>query len=269
MRPFNFATSKNHGGGTEAMSIWGPRFCAVLGAMLGTEVALHISADYEALLADVERGVAQAAWLPPLLQARAEASGARLVAVTQRAGWLTYRSAVLVRRDAPWRDVGSLRGVRAAWVDPHSASGYFFPRLELVSKGATFASETFYGLPERTFAAVAADLADLCACFVSNPTADEPGRAAADVARSAGAHGVSLRILHVTDQIPPDGIALSRSVDPLEAERIAAALVAMHQTEQGKNALRELLHADRFVALTDSLRATLRSWMDAAAARVA
>jgi phosphonate transport system substrate-binding protein len=269
VRPFTLGASSNHGGGAEAMALWGPKLAAVLGELLGTEVRLEVAANYEELLSAVERRAIDVAWLPPLMQARAEAAGARLVAVTQRGGWLTYRSAVLVRRDGPFAGVGALRGVRAAWVDPHSASGYFFPRLELQALGVTFSSETFYGLPERAFSAVASGVADLCACFVSNPTADEPSRAAADVARSAGQYASALRIVHVTDQIPPDGIALGAAVDDEALARIVAALGALHENAQGRSVLRELLHADRFVLLTPALRASLRSWLDAAASRVA
>ncbi len=249
------------------MALWAPKLAAVLSGLLGRELKLVVAEDYEELLAMVEGGQADVSWLPPLLQPRAEAAGARTIAVTLRAGWLTYRAAVLVRRDGPHRDASALHGVRAAWIDPHSASGYLFPRIELLAQGTTFSSETFYGTPERTFAAVASGLADLCACFVSNPTSDEPARAAADVARSAGPHAAQLRIIHVTDQIPPDGIAVGPRVSEEDAARISHVLATLHQSEQGKGVLRELLHADRFVALTDSLRATLRSWTDAAASR--
>src|SRR5207253_9898893 len=116
---------------------------------------LQVAEDYEGLLRVVADGSADVSWLPPLLQARAEAAGARMIAVTQRGGWLTYRSAVLVRRKASWRKAKDLKDVRAAWVDPHSASGYFFPRLELIALGASFSHELFCGSPERAFAAVA------------------------------------------------------------------------------------------------------------------
>ena len=267
VRSITFAASKNHGGGAVAMSLWAPRFTAVFGALLDLEIKLHVADDYEGLLRAVGDGSADVSWLPPLLQSRAEAAGARMVAVTQRGGWLTYRSAVLVPREAPWREAKDLHGVRAAWVDPHSASGYFFPRLELIALGASFSHELFCGSPERAFAAVASGVADLCACFVSNPTADAPARAAEDVARSAGSHADRLRILHVTDQIPPDGIALGKQLEPELAARIEHALITLHETVQGRGVLHELLHADRFVALTPALRATLRSWMDAASAR--
>lgn len=254
-----FAASSNHGGGPEAMARWGARFGSVLGALLDADVQLQIAHDYESLLRAVEDGTADLSWLPPLLQPRAEASGARVVAVTRRGGSLSYRSAVLVKREAPWREAKDLRGVRAAWVDPHSASGYFFPRLELVARGATFAHELFCGSAEKVFEAVASDLADVCACFVANPLEDALARAAEDVARSAGPHAGQLRILHVTDPIPPDGIAVRRGLEPALASRIEQALTSLHESVQGRTVLQELLHADAFVPLTPALRATLRS----------
>ena len=58
-------------------------------------------------------------------------------------------------------------------------------------------------------------------------------------------------------------------MDAAETAQLSAALTSLHQSAQGRGVLKELLHADRFVALTDSLRSTIRTWMDAAASRVA
>ena len=75
--------------------------------------------------------------------------------------------------------------------------------------------------------------------------------------------------VHVTDQIPPDGIAVGPDLSADEQALVAGALTNLHRDEQGAAVLSQLLHADRFVLLTDALRRSLRSWMDAAASRVA
>jgi len=254
---YSFGASRNHVGGAESLALWAPRFAEVLGERLGTQVSLHVAEDYERLLHAVEYGAVQVSWLPPLLQSRAEAAGARLVAVTQRGGRLTYRSAVLVRRDGRFPDARSLRGARAAWLDPFSASGYVFPRLELVALGATFSSETFHGSLASAFDAVARGEADVCACFVGNPTPEDPGRAAADAARTAGPHASELRIVHVTGPIPGDAIAVSRGVPDASCAAIADSLVHLHESGPGLEVIREMLHADCFVRITPEVRAQL------------
>src|SRR4051794_37538194 len=110
---------------------WPELLAGALAPGLGSAVVATMSEDYDQLLRQVIAGAVDVAWLPPLLHARAAEQGALLVALPQRGGWLTFRSALLVRKDDPVKNLAGLRGVRAAWRDRSSASGYLFPRLEL------------------------------------------------------------------------------------------------------------------------------------------
>jgi len=251
---------------------WPEILCRALSAGLGSAVEPLLAQDYADLLKNVIEGKADLAWLPPLLHARAAEQGARLVAVPERSGWLTFRSALLVRKDDPVQSVQKLSGVRAAWRDKSSASGYLFPRLDIVAVGApaekTFSSETFYGSVKTAAEAVVRGEADLCTCYVSDAAAYDPQRANEEIARALGPLANSLRVLHVTESIPPDGFVIAPRVGDAEQRAVGEALLKMHTTEEGRTALRDVLNADRLAPVTEKLTRSLNSWAEAARRRV-
>ena len=262
MRTVTFGLSRNHAGAN--LAAWPALLSNGLGAGLGSPVETVLAADYDELLQLALAGKADVAWLPPLLHARAAERGARLVALPQRGGWLTFRSALLVRKDAPYKSGRDLKGSRAAWRDKSSASGYLFPRIEL---GVPFASEKFYGSVVDAATAVVNGEADLCTCWVSEPAARDLDRALTEVEKSLGPLAAQLRVLHVTDPIPPDGLVLGAHVGEPERTTISTALLGMHTTPEGREALRLAFQAERLAPVNDALLRSLKSWAEAAARR--
>lgn len=269
-RTVSFGLSKNHAGAN--LAAWPPILTRALAAGLGSPVELALADDYDQLLKQVLGGAVDVAWLPPLLHARAAEQGARLIALPQREGWLTFRSALLVRKDAPYARAADLRGVRVAWRDRASASGYLFPRIELSTLGAppdkAFSSEKFYGSVIESAQAVATGAADLCTCWVSEASAGDPARAAAETAKVLGPElAAQLRVLHVTEPIPPDGIVSAARLSEDERAAVAAALLDMHRTPEGREALAQCFQADRLAPVNDALLRSLKMWAEAAARR--
>jgi len=241
-----------------------PRLASALASLLGQPVTAVQRDGYEDLLDGFLAGELDVAWLPPLLHARASARGGQALAVPIRAGSLTYRSALLVAPGAACSDVHELHGVRAAWVDRFSASGYHFPRLELERCGVLLAdalrTEVFHGSTVRAASAVAAGEADLCACFVTDSAGRDRFHAQADLGRALGPLAERLRILHVTGPIPPDGLLAGKHVERALAQRVADALLALHESAEGAEVLRGLIQADRLVAPTEAVMRSLEVW---------
>ena len=264
-----FGLSRNHAGAN--LEAWPELISAGIAAGLGSPVEVALADDYDQLLARVLGSAVDIAWLPPLLHARAAEQGARLVALPQRDGWLTFRSALLVRKDDPTESPGALRGVRVAWRDRNSASGYLFPRIELASRGAppekAFSSEKFYGSVVEAAQAVVSNAADLCTCWVSETAARDPARAMTEIEKVVGPLAAQLRVLHVTDPIPPDGLVVGSRVDEAERAQISGALLSMHTTAAGRRALESVWQAERLAPVNDALLKSLKSWADAAARR--
>jgi phosphonate transport system substrate-binding protein len=252
-----FGISHSHAG--QDLDAGARRFADVLGDLLGRRVGVTMTRDYERLLDGVLVGAISVAWMPPLVHARAAASGAPLACVSQRNGALTYRSALLVRADSHRTQLRGLRGARAAWADPFSASGYLFPQLHLLAAGVDprydFADEHFHGSAARACRAVADGNADLCAHYVSDAAGahrdDHWGLAQLELRRTLGDDlGTQLRILDVTDSIPPDGMVLAPPLAGLAQATLRDALLALHQRGPGAAALRALLQADRLAPVT-------------------
>lgn len=245
-----FAVSRSHGG---PVLLDGARqLAAALARELREPVDVVVRYDYAALTKAVAASSVDLAWMPPLLHARAVGEGARLVALSQRGGKLGYRSALVVARDC-FAGLGDLVGIRAAWVDPHSSSGYLFPRLHLVASGLdpkkTFASERFCGSASSACQLVAAGQADLAACFLG--VADDRASAQREIDRMFNTP--CLRVLDVTALISPDGFVVARAVDDARLHALRTALLALHARPDGAAALAALLQAERLVAVQPAI----------------
>ncbi len=263
MAALRFGMSRAQGSGADAR-----RFLDTLGARLEQTIKLIVVPDYDKLVEGIGVGGLDLAWMPPLLHQKA--NEALLAAVCERGGAVVYRAAILVRSDSSYRTVRELRGARAAWSDRSSASGCLFPRLHLrVGNNAQLlGSESFAGSPIQAMQAVVDGQADLCSCFVRESAEDDPDLALADIRRRF-LPAERLRVLAVTDLIPPDGMVLAPSLDGNIQARIRDVLLGLHDGADGAEALLALLDADKLVPVTghvartiDRLRARLARLQD-------
>jgi phosphonate transport system substrate-binding protein len=252
-----FGLSRSHAG--HDLDAGARLFADALAARLGRKLAVTVTPDYERLLDGVLMGGVSVAWMPPLLHVRAALEGAPLAAVCERNGALAYRAALLVRADSHRTTVRSLRGARAAWADPYSASGFLFPQLHLLAAGVDprydLASEKHAGSAAAACRAVADGDADVCAHYVSDAAGaarhDGWKLAQLELRQSLGDHvGAQLRILDVTDPIPPDGMVLAPPLDGRLQATLRDALLSLHDDAAGARALHVLAQADRLMPVT-------------------
>jgi ABC-type phosphate/phosphonate transport system substrate-binding protein len=204
-----------------------------------------VARGYDHLLEGVLIGGVDVAWMPPLLHIEAVARGALLAAVTERGGAAAYRSAVLVRSPS-LATSASRAALRAAWVDRSSASGYIYPRLrcDAPDRPFTLTSEAFFGSFETALRALAEGLADVSACYT--PLEAKLGEETLhQIERSVGVILPAVTVWALTDPIPPDGMVLSAS--SIDQMAVRDALLQLHTLPRGREALRDLLGADRLV----------------------
>ena len=251
-----FAVSRSNGG--PALLDGARAFAVALGRALESEVDVVVSYDYSALLKAIVGGQADVAWMPPLMHARAVSEGAHLVVLSQRGGTLGYHSALLVADDR-FQTLRDLVGVRAAWVDRASSSGYIFPRLHLLAAGldpaTTFASERFVGSAANAGRVLLSGEADLAACFLS--VARDRKSAQHEVDRMFRTNGAP-RVLEVTATIPPDGIVAARGLDQERRHRLQRTLLTLHTHADGRAALESLLQAECFARVRPEIVADLQ-----------
>jgi phosphonate transport system substrate-binding protein len=157
-------------------------FCWALASATGFEVAAVGLWYYRRLLAAMDVGDVDVAWLPPILAAQAVSNGfATPLALPVRGGVAAYSTALFARQDGPIQSLGDLTGVRAAWVDRQSASGYLLIRAHLRTLGVdldrAFRSEVFSGSHDAVTRAVIDGDADVGASFFHVGAGGAPTRA--------------------------------------------------------------------------------------------
>jgi phosphate/phosphite/phosphonate ABC transporter binding protein len=238
---------------------------STLSTALGSDVEVHRAADYRVVLAGLEQGLVDLAWLPPLVCARAFRSRlAEPVAVVVRRGDTSYSSALVAREDSPVRELSHLRGLRVAWVDRESASGYAVIRAALVRKGialtSAFADEVFVRSHDAVVRAVldgAVDVGATCAYtagngrFTLSPLGSIPPPSLA-----------SLRPIFEAGPIPSDVFAVRRDV-PDRVRWVVEQALLHGVPDEARAAALALSEAERFAAPTPEHRRQLEALLDA------
>jgi phosphonate transport system substrate-binding protein len=225
-------------------------FAAGLAEMLGTEIDLHRAADYRALTSAIDQGLVHFAWLPPLSAARVVRSKTITpAAIAVRHGVTSYFAGLVARDASPVRSVADLKGLRAAWVDRESASGYIVIRAALRLQGVSlvdaFAEDLFLRSHSEVARAVDEGRADVGAtCFNLFSGAVKMARSA--YTEMSGDPLKNMRIVAEAGPIPSDIFAVHTSVPRPMLHKIETALVGarpVHLFEAAK----AMMFADSFV----------------------
>jgi phosphonate transport system substrate-binding protein len=146
-------------------------FVEALSSTLETPIDIHQAADYRALVSALDQGLVQFAWLPPLSAARAVRSNSIVpAAIAVRHGATSYLTGLITLATSGIRTLADLRGLRAAWVDRESASGYVVIRAALRNAGVSlvdaFAEDIFVRSHSEVARALDSGRADVGAtCF--------------------------------------------------------------------------------------------------------
>lgn len=263
-RPFSLGLSRQHSAGGGLIGDLGARLTHALQELLGRPVQQQLLDSYQDVVDALAAGRIELAWLPPLLQAEAQKRKARILALPQRSGSVAFRSALLVKRSSPLKAAAQLLGQRAAWRNEQSASGYIFPRLELLRLGTPpcppFASERFYGSVIAGAEAVVAGQADFCTVFITKAAATNEALRDAELFRTLGHLAAPLHAVHVTGLIPPDAFCIGGHVSAVDEAALGQALFNVHTTAAGADVLQALVQAEKLVPLQPVMLQSLRSW---------
>ena len=232
-------------------------FCRRLETATGFRIAPAVHASYASLIEEALAGRLDLAWSPPLVAVRLrQAQAATPIALVRRSSRTGYHSALFARAEGPLRRPGDLRGLRAAWVSPESASGYFAPRWHLRSLGVdpkiAFVEEAFLGSHEAVAQAVLDGEADVGATHVGlDPSG---GSLASAPWISIGAPPTAIRVLLLIGPIPGDVIVAGRHVPPGTRRRLTAALLTL-RGDEAADATQTVFDSTRFEpASVDHLR---------------
>jgi phosphonate transport system substrate-binding protein len=201
---------------------------------------------YNHLIHALQSGEVDAAWAPPLVCARLEAAGSRILLRAVRAGTGSYRAAIFARADRKL-SLERLPGTTVGWLDPQSMSGYVLPRALLhrarMDPDTTFARVTFLGSHAACVKAVLDGKVDVASTYAS-PAHAEPVRHG--FVELAGARGSELAPVAFSDECPNDGILLSTSITAEESQEFALAFEHLRCDRGPARALARALDVDDF-----------------------
>lgn len=226
--------------------------------------------SYDDLSTRVANGTLAAAWLPPALYVELDRTvGLRPVAAAERGGGVGYYAAYFTHTDSDVVSLDALRGRSVGWVDPGSASGYVFPRLQLAALGIdptfAFQEEVFFRSHEAVVRAVVDRAVDVGATFVHVDPREPrkimragwmPGPSDVDASR--------IRPLDPFGPLPADVIATTLAEPEALADALGDAFLDIHTVPEVERAARRQFGTGRFMPFNPGAYDVLRRAMDMA-----
>lgn len=217
-----------------------------LGTAIGRRVVPKVSLSYEELMDSIRTKSVDIAWLPPIVRYTLERDGhVKSLLSSERTDRTLFHSVLVCGSKAKIESLDKLEAVRAAWVDPWSASGYVMPRLFMheakIDPARAFESEKFMGSHDAAVRRVLGGYADITATYAN---LDADGHIVSAGWKSIPEAMGKLRLLTVVGVIPADSIATRAELE--EADAIADALVRGLEDPIGKRIIQEALDVAGF-----------------------
>jgi phosphonate transport system substrate-binding protein len=221
------------------------QFWIEIGAASGLEIMVTEEASYAALTRDFLHSNIDLAWLPPIpFVALERRKGAVPLVSHHRGGSSHFHSVLIAHRASALHKPEDLRGTRAAWVDPHSASGYVLPRIELAALGidpkTAFATERFYRSHEAVVRMVLERRADFGGTWLGRDMSGTIVRAPWQEMPGAS----TIRIVQTFGAIPCDTIAARPGLAIADAEKVRHALI--DTAKELPDLVRDIFGVDEF-----------------------
>lgn len=234
-----------------------------LAALLSKQTGLSIKADiatsYVGIVEAMRVGQVHVGWLPPVAYIYAhQRNGDEALLKVVRQGKATYRGQVLVMADSPYQSVADLRGLRVAFPEQTSASGYYYPFALLREQGIDAQHDiepSFTGGHETAIIALLKGTAD-AACSYEDARDKVIDKGFPEVMEQT-------RVLAYTAEIPADNVTVIAGLDSALREKLRDGLLALAETESGKAALKELYDIDGLMPAADSDWDPVRQMMEA------
>ena len=225
-----------------------------IGYYLGTLVECVVKPTSAELVTQLMLNQLDAAWVSPVV---ALDCGSKRVAFPRiaviRQHEIDYHAVLFSREDSSVRSLADLRGARAAWVSPESASGYIVPLASLRARGVSlskvFASQTFFGSHEAVTRAVAEGKADVGASFAHFD--DTAMRSVVSASWTEANINATFRVLLSAGPIPTDVIVIHKSMDEPRQQAVVDAFAKLCSKPEIAASAYSVFHCDGFVGCGD------------------
>lgn len=228
------------------------------GLVIDTNVATEYAGVIEAMCSDpVEAHMASLATFAYVLASKKGCAEAALVSV--RYGSPSYNGQIIVRADSGITELSQLAGKTFCRPDPLSTSGWIIPQLDLAAAGVDpdtgLAEVVDAGSHDAVVAAVYNGECDAGATYVdARGTIEEDHPDVKEV----------ISVIHVSTDIPNDGLQFASSVPEDIRTQIVDALLKIADTEEGKEALNTAYQWTALQKCDNSFYDPFRQLLDAA-----
>lgn len=221
----------------------------MLSKELGLKVKGFTATNYVAVVEGFGSGEVDFGIIPPFASVLAtkEFNAKPVLVVVNKRGETTYKSQILVRKDAGIKTLEDMKGKRVAFVEASSTSGYLFPAALMKENGIDPKNDiqvTFAGGHDKALQLLLNGDVDVATTFV-----DVRERYAKEFPDAMD----KTEVLTYTDPIPGVSVTVSSKMSAEMVEKVQNALIAISKTEEGKELLTKLFNIYGFdKATTDN-----------------
>jgi phosphonate transport system substrate-binding protein len=176
---------------------------------------------------------------------------ARLIVV--RHGKKTYQSQFIAKKGR-FKNISELSGMKIAFVEPASMSGYLLPLKMLNDAGIKLGGDPVFAMKhDSVVSMVYQGQADAGATFYSPPDAKEGIQDARRLVRTQYPDVESkIEIIQLTEEIPNDPIVFRRDMSEEMKVKIADAFLAMVKSPEGQEAFKAVYGVTAIERATDA-----------------
>ncbi|CAM3461767.1 phosphate/phosphite/phosphonate ABC transporter substrate-binding protein [Hydrogenibacillus schlegelii] len=210
-------------------------------------VKVYVGTDYTATIEAMGAKQVDVGMFGPQSYVLAHDRGyADVLLASVRNGSKTYRSQIVVAKDAPFQSLKDLKGKKIAFVDPASTSGYTYPLAMLIEAGLDPEKDVTLveaGGHDKTILALLRG--DVDAAFSFDDARDIVEKADPNVKKKT-------RILAKSDPIPNDVMSVRSDLSPYWKAKLKEAFKVLALTEDGKKDLKAIYNIDGFADAKDS-----------------
>jgi len=173
--------------------------------------------------------------------------------IVVRHGKKTYQSQFIAKKGR-FKNISELSGMKIAFVEPASMSGYLLPLKMLNDAGIKLGGDPVFAMKhDSVVSMVYQGQADAGATFYSPPDAKDGIQDARRLVRTQYPDVESkIEIIQLTEEIPNDPIVFRRDMSEEMKVKIADAFLAMVKTPEGQEAFKAVYGVTAIERATDA-----------------
>jgi len=229
----------------------------------GLSFAVSVPTSYAAVVEAMGAENVDIGWLAPFAYILAhDKFNSQVILASVRGGSKTYTGQVITHVDSGINYLSDLPGKKFGFVDPSSASGFLYPSALLKANGidpkTAFSDSVFAGGHDKVVIAVYNRQVDAGATFgdsVPGQTTDARTLVQSTIPDVMD----KVKVIAVTDPIPNDTVSVRSGLPAEVVTQIQNGLLAVSQTDQGKQYLKDLYNINGLATAEDAEYNTVRT----------